>query len=182
MNPSPKPHPLGNLLRTLDLAVLNRVFQPCANHLPVGLSSWALGNSLVLGSIVFEAAAVVMPMVLYGATWGESLSNCLLLLSAVLVYVAFQRLGALVRPGMANPLQFMLWGLRVCFGLISLGNMVALLWHPPSPSMWVWDWLYEISLMVFVAGIYFMSCQPRSPSQRKAPQGRFKAQPSQTGL
>ncbi|WP_336760925.1 hypothetical protein [Asaia sp. VD9] len=95
-----------------DLWLLDTVFQPVADRLPERMPAAELGMSLQLGSILFYVAAIVILSVAGYASLGNSVFNILNLLLLIAFYMGIMRMRQLVRPGQANPLRSLLFGMR----------------------------------------------------------------------
>jgi len=149
-----------------DLWLLDTVFQPVADRLPERMPAAELGMSLQLGSILFYVAAIVILSVAGYASLGNSVFNILNLLLLIAFYMGIMRMRQLVRPGQANPLRSLLFGMRpvnVVFLGVSLWGGIA----GPGPLMLI-DLFFTISNLIFVIGLYFVSCQPRPPVRRRS--------------
>lgn len=156
---------VGEGIRRADEALLDGVFQPIADHLPMGMTSWSLGMSLQLGSLVFQVVSIIAPLFLYSVSVNVAVQSVLVLLCSFMLFVAFQRYRVLVRPDMMNPLRPMMRSMRV-LGIIFL---VYNGWTGSSISSFrIWDYLNFLSLFIFVIGLYFMACQLRPPKARSA--------------
>lgn len=154
---------VGQIFHRIDDVILERVFQPIADRLGDGAKVFSLGCSFLLGSVILQAAAALLPIFLYGTTISTSVQNGLALMCSLVIYLGFQRFAPLVKPGRLNPLRPMLFSLRIVV-LFYVFGCTALLWfRPPPPSFLVWEELDLLSQFVFVVGLYFMSCQPRPP-------------------
>lgn len=147
-----------------DLWLLDKIFQPVSDRLPERLSAAELGMSLQLGAILFFLAAIAI-LIFTGATsLSGSMFNILNWVLFVCFYMAIQRMRPLVRAGQANPLRSFLLGMRP-LGIVWLG---VSLWNGVSGSglIMLVDLFINITNLIFVVGLYFVSCQPRPPARR----------------
>lgn len=147
-----------------DAWLLDRVFQPVADRLPEKLPAVELGMSFQLGAILFYAVAVILVIVLGHLSLGDCVFNILIWLVGLAFFIGISRVRPLVRPGQANPLRPMLAGLRP----LSIPLLVYAAWqsfvaHPPLALS---AWFMTMSDLVFVLGLYLISCQPRPPMRR----------------
>lgn len=164
---------MKEFLQRIDSVLLDAVFQPIADRLPQSLSVWTLAMSCQLGSVLFQFVSILAPILLYGASLGQAMEASLALMINIVFFLGLRRFEPLVRPGTANPLRPMFWGLR----LIGLFFFAYQGWSLMTvPNMFIlWAELSEISQMIFVVGLYFMACQPRPPMSRKRENKRVAA-------
>lgn len=154
----------GNIFYRIDDLILERVFQPIVDRLPEGVKAFALGSSFLLGSVILQAAAALLPIIFVGSSFSDSMQNGLALLCSLVIYLGFQRFAPLVQPGKFNPLRPMLFSLRIVVLAYVIGSSLFLWFRPPPHAFLIWEELDILSQLVFVIGLYFMSCQPRPPS------------------
>lgn len=155
---------VGEGIRRADEALLDGVFQPIADRLPMGMTSWSLGMSLQLGSLIFQVVSIIAPLFLYSVSINVAVQSVLVLLCSLMLFVAFQRYRTLVRPDMMNPLRPMMRSMRVLGIVFLVYNGWTVL--SISSSFRLWDYLNFLSLLIFVLGLYFMACQLRPPKTR----------------
>ena len=145
--------------------LLDRVFQPVVDRLPERVSGFDIGMSLQLGAVVLDAASLVAMIATGRMGFGNGVWNALTWVFAAFFYVSIQRMRPLVRPGQANPLRFMLQGLRplsIPFALYSIWIMLT-----ASPLLVMALRFNALANMVYVIGLYLISCQPRPPAFRR---------------
>ncbi|MCT6854935.1 MULTISPECIES: hypothetical protein [Bombella] len=158
----------ADFLKAIDDFILDRLFQPLVDRLPEETSAWNIGISFELGSVLLQVVCLLAPLLLYGATLGESVEAILVLLCSIMLFIGFQRFQTLVRPNMMNPLRPMMYSLRVvCLGFL-LYETISLFVGAAKPQMWLWDRLGLLSQLTFVVGLYFMACQMPPPGARQA--------------
>ncbi|WP_018980121.1 hypothetical protein [Saccharibacter floricola] len=153
-------------IRRADSALLDGIFQPIADRLPAGWSSWSVGMSFQLGSLIFQGASIVVPFLFYRVSVNLVVQSVLGFLCSLVLFLGFQRYRTLVRPDMMNPLRPMMRSLRV----IGIGFVLYSGWclvSEPSGDE-LWNDLDFVSLVIFVIGLYFMACQPRPPKTQNA--------------
>ncbi|GBR22100.1 hypothetical protein [Asaia spathodeae] len=162
-----------------DLWLLDRVFQPVSDRLPEKLPSAELGMSLQLGAIVFFLAAIVILSISGYASIGDSVFNILNWVLFVAFYLAIMRMRGLVKPGQANPLRSMLFGMRP----LNVGFLIYSLWVgvTGNGALMLASLFMIVSNMIFTMGLYFVSCQPRPPVRRRS-QSRVELRPIMGGL
>ncbi|QDH15350.1 hypothetical protein [Oecophyllibacter saccharovorans] len=173
---------IGQIFHRMDALLLDDVFEPIVYRLRDWTQPFALGSSFLLGSVVLQAATTLLPM-LGGANFADNIQGVLAFLCGLVIYFSFQRFAPLVRPGQPNPLRPMLFSLRVVVLLYVIGCSVVLWWRPPPRSVLLWEELDILSQLVFVIGLYFMSCQPPPParqSQREERRQTLQAMPEQS--
>nr|WP_321986501.1 hypothetical protein [uncultured Lichenicoccus sp.] len=148
-----------------DVWLLDRVFQPFADRLGEKPTAFDIGMSMQLGAIVLDAAAVVAIFMVGGLSIDSALWNGLTWALGFAFYLSINRMRPLMRPGHANPLRMMLQGFRplsIPFMLYSLYQTVSA--RPPFVLAMGFNGLANL---VFVVGIYLVSCQPKPPRQRQ---------------
>lgn len=162
---------IGEIIQRVDDLILDRLFQPVANHLPGNSSPMALGLSFELGSVILQAACVVAPSLLFGLPLGFIPSAIFGFLVSLVFFMVCQKLSVLVRPGYLNPLRGQLRALR----LIGIAFLVYDLYrsHPPGQGYNLWWRLDELSQLTFIIGLYFMACELPPPKPRREKQSGF---------
>lgn len=147
-----------------DAWLLDHVFQPMADRLPERLPAIELGMSFQLGAILFYGVSVALMLILGQMSLGDSVFNVLIWCVGLSFFIGITRARPLVRPGQPNPLRPMLQGMRP----ISIPFMVlaAVQGANAPPSLALASWFMTLSDVVFVLGIYLISCQPRPPSRK----------------
>ncbi|WP_035773547.1 hypothetical protein [Asaia astilbis] len=162
-----------------DLWLLDKVFQPASDRLPERLPAAELGMSLQLGAIVFFFSAIAILVFSGQVSLGSSMFNILNWVLFVAFYLAVMKMRALIRPGQANPLRSFLLGMRplnVVWLVISFWSGIT----GTGPLMLA-DLFVMISNLIFVIGLYLVSCQPRPPSRRTS-KSRVELRPIMGGL
>jgi hypothetical protein len=151
-----------------DIWLLDKVFQPVADRLPEKLPATECGLSCLFGALMLSAASIVAVIFLAGMEFSDAVFNVLIWALGLTFYIGIYRMKALVRPGHMNPLRHMLGGMR----LISVPFAAYALWQgmsAPAPFL-VPFWFNTLANIVFVIGIYLVSCEIRPPPERyKAP-------------
>ncbi|WP_419730187.1 hypothetical protein [Lichenicola sp.] len=156
---------LADKVNQFDGWLLDRVFQPVVDRLPERPSGFDIGMSMQLGAVVLDAASLVAMLATGQMGFGNASWNVLTWLFAAFFYVSIQRMRPLVKPGHANPLRFMLQGLRplsIPFAIYSLWIMMR------APPMLEMAFRFNaLANIVYVVGLYFISCQPKPPAFRR---------------
>ena len=157
---------LADRLIAADAWLLDRCFQPLTDWIGEKPSAFDLGLSLQLGAVVFELAADLTLFANGLLTVLDGLYDGLSVACGVwfYVYIAGQR--TLVSRGRANPLRIMYRSFR----LIGLGFSVWSLFSSLTSDVsgTLSNGLTALSSLAFVAGLYFISCQPRPPGWRRS--------------
>jgi hypothetical protein len=151
-----------------DDFLLDRVFQPVADRCQGRPTAFDLGMSLEIGSVVFLLAADIALFAAgqlgwLGAVWDGLCCGC----GAWFYRVMLQWRG-MVREGRPNPLRPLYRPVRVLtiaytaysFWLVAVvdreGRLSAV--------------FNSASNLAFLVGLYLISCQPRPPVRRRAPE------------
>jgi hypothetical protein len=148
-----------------DAWLLDRVFQPVVDRLPEKPSGFDIGMSLQLGAVVLDAACLVAMVAIGRIGIGGIIWNGLTWVFAAFFYVAIVRMRPLVRPGHANPLRFMLQGLRplaIPFAIYSVWIMLT----APGALMLAMEF-NALANLVYLIGLYLISCQPKPPTYKR---------------
>ncbi|NPD66908.1 hypothetical protein HN018_04895 [Lichenicola cladoniae] len=156
---------LADKVNQFDGWLLDRIFQPAVDRLPEKPSGFDIGMSMQLGAVVLDAASLVAMVATGRMGFGNATWNVLTWLFAAFFYVSISRMRPLVKPGHANPLRFMLQGLRplsIPFAIYSLWIMMR---APPMLEMALR--FNALANFVYVVGLYFISCQPKPPAFRR---------------
>lgn len=167
-----------------DAWLLDSVFQPVADRLPEKLPALELGMSFQLGAILFYFASVALMIVMGHLSLGDSVFNLLVWLVGVAFFIGITRMRALVQPGRPNPLRPMLAGMRP----LSIPFLLFAAWQSATTTspLVLSAWFMTMSDLVFVLGLYLISCQPRPPMRRtsksRAERGRTVLTPIAGGL
>jgi hypothetical protein len=157
---------LADRLLAADAWLLDRCFQPMTDWIGEKPSAFDLGLSLQLGAVVFELAADAALFADGLLTVLDGLYDGLSAACGIwfYVYIASQR--ALVSRGKANPLRIMYRSLRLIGLALSLWSLVSSVTSDESGT--ISNGLTALSSLAFVAGLYFISCQPRPPGWRRS--------------
>ena len=156
---------VADAVTKVDVWLLDKVFQPFADRLGEKPTAFDIGMSMQLGAIVLDAAAVVAIFMVGGLSIDSALWNGLTWALGFAFYLSINRMRPLMRPGHANPLRMMLQGFRplsIPFMLYSLYQSISA--RPPFVLAMGFNGLANL---VFVVGIYLVSCQPKPPRQRQ---------------
>ncbi|PYD47514.1 hypothetical protein [Novacetimonas pomaceti] len=168
----------GERVNQFDAWLLDRVFQPFADALPERVSAMDLGMNFQVGSIVLSAVSISALLMLEGMSFDSVVTNMLGWCFEVIFYIGIHRMRGMVRPGYLNPLRGMLAGMRpisIPFALYALYQAVT-----ADRAYELALWFNSLSQIVFVAGIYLISCHMPPPRQR-ARQGFGRGlQPNET--
>ncbi|WP_130730347.1 hypothetical protein [Komagataeibacter xylinus] len=154
----------GERVNQFDAWLLDRIFQPVADALPDRLTAMDVGMSFQVGSIVLSAASISALLVLDGMTINNLITNVLGWFFEVIFYIGIHRMRAMVRPGYQNPFRIMLAGMRP----ISIPFAAYALYQAVTADA-VYElalWFNSLSQLVFVAGIYLISCNVPPPGHR----------------
>ena len=152
-------------LGAIDDFLLDRLFQPVTDYLGERLTAFDLGMSMQLGAIVLDLAADVAVFAAGRMGLGDGLYDGLSAACGVWFYVYLNRQRALVRPGKANPLRILYRSLRLlALGFAIWGVVSSAM---PGTSGVLAAGLSALSGLAFVAGLYFIACQPRPPGWRR---------------
>ena len=141
--------------------LLDRVFQPLVDRLPERPSGFDIGMSLQLGAVVLDAFSLVAIIATGRIGFGNGLWNGLMWIFAAVFYVGMARMRPLVKPGHANPLRLMLQGMRplsIPFGIYNIWITLDAI-----PQLAIALRFNALASVVYVIGLYFISCQPRPP-------------------
>jgi hypothetical protein len=160
---------VADKVNQFDGWLLDRIFQPVVDRLPEKPSGFDIGMSMQLGAVVLDAASLVAMLATGRISVGSMVWNGLTWVFAAFFYVAIARMRPLVKPGHANPLRFMLQGLRplaIPFALYSLWIMIS----APGVLMLAMEF-NALANLVYLIGLYFISCQPKPPSYRRTAPG-----------
>ncbi|MCQ9155450.1 hypothetical protein [Acidomonas methanolica] len=169
-----------NRIHQADAWLLDTVFQPIADRLPERLPAVELGLSFQLGAILFYGASIGLMMVVGHMSFGDSVFNVLVWCVGLAFFVGISRVRSLVRPGQPNPLRPMLAGMRP----LSIPFMIiaAVQGANAPPPLMMSSWFMTLSDVVFVLGLYLISCQPRPPSRQATREKRVKLTALEGGL
>ncbi|MDG6094482.1 hypothetical protein LOC54_05035 [Acetobacter sp. AN02] len=152
------------LIRT-DLWILDRIFQPVANRLPERLPATECGMSCLFGALMLSAVAIVSIIFMVGMSPGNITFNMLTWVFGLSFYLGISRVRSVIRPGQANPLRVMLLGMR----LISIPFAAWSFWQSVSApaGLMLPLWFNFLANLVFVTGIYLVSCQLPPPAMQR---------------
>ena len=156
---------VADRVNQFDVWLLDRVFQPMVDRLPERPSGFDIGLSMQLGAVVLSAASIVALIAtgLIGVLNG--FSNVLIWLFGVAFYIGNSRMRPLVRPGHANPLRLMLQGMRP-LSIPFLGYSVWIMLSA-SRELEMAFRFNALADLLYVIGLYVISCQPRPPAYRR---------------
>lgn len=157
---------LGERLTRWDGWLIDRLFQPVADRLPYEKAAIQLGMSFQLGSLMLTALALLLPIVLFGSSFTDTVDSGLIWLMNFAFFMGMKRSAPLVRPGMMNPLRPMLMAQR----LIAIGFVVYQGWWCVGAHGLFFElaFIMLLSQITFVLGLYFVACQLRPPRARFA--------------
>ncbi|AOX20216.1 hypothetical protein [Kozakia baliensis] len=153
-------------INQFDGWLLDNVFQPIADRLPERTPAVEVGMSCQLGAILFYAASVVLMIIMGHLSLGDAMFNVLIWCVGLAFFIGISRARPLVKPGQPNPLRPMLAGMRP----LSIPFLLLAAWQGVSaPSnLALSSWFMTLSDLVFVLGLYLISCQPRPPSRKES--------------
>ncbi|GBQ06111.1 MULTISPECIES: hypothetical protein [Acetobacter] len=156
---------LGERITRVDSWLLDDLCQPLADRLPERMPALEVGMSCQLGSLLFSAVSIIAVFVIGGMEdITNMMFNVLVWGLCVTFFIGLNRMRVLVQPGRPNPLRYMLVGVR----LVSIPFTAYVLYQAydaPAPFQ-LPMWFNALSNLVFVVGLYFISCQPRPPQRR----------------
>ncbi|GAN59991.1 hypothetical protein ACI01nite_02130 [Acetobacter cibinongensis] len=156
---------LGERITAIDSWLLDKACQPLADRLPEKLNALDLGMSFQLGSLLFSAVSIIAVFVLNGMSdFSNMIFNVLIWGLCITFFVALTRMRVLVKPGHPNPFRYMLQGVRLMSIPFTLYTLYQAYTVPPPYFMPMW--FNALSNLVFVVGLYLISCQPRPPKAR----------------
>lgn len=166
-----------NFIRQIDFFLLDKFFQPMADLLSdmLSVTPWSFGRNLQLGSLLFQAVASIVPFIINPAfvsgSFEDSLGSPLSLLLSIVLFIFLQRYSVLIRPNMINPLREFFWGGRI----LSVGFFLYSLWDNYRKGMFfeLSTYLNNLSDILFILAIYFMSCTPKPPKERHSQKFSF---------
>ncbi|KXV57062.1 hypothetical protein AD948_15615 [Acetobacter senegalensis] len=156
---------LGERITRVDSWLLDDVCQPLADRLPERLPALEVGMSFQFGSLLFSAVSIIAVFVLGGMMDFTNMAfNVLVWCLCVTFFIGLSRMRVLVKPGRPNPFRYMLQGVR----LVSIPFTLYVLYQASTtpPPFRIAMWFNALSNLVFVVGLYFISCQPRPPKAR----------------
>lgn len=171
---------LGDRVNRFDAWLLDRVFQPFADRLPERLSALALGMSFQFGAIMLSAASIVAMIVIGHMSLSDAMFNVLVWCLGLAFYTGINRVRPMVRPGHLNPLRIMLAGMRplsIPFAFYALYQGAT-----APPHFEIALWFNSLANIIFVAGIYLISCEVRPPGHRQTARAGFGRLQGETGL
>lgn len=152
---------VGEALTKLDDFLLDRAFQPVTDRLMGKPSAFDVGMSLEMGAVVLEMAADCVLFAAGWLTWNAALWDGFSCACGIWLYVFMGRQRHLVRPGVYNPLRFMYRSLRLLALMFAVWSAVDAAMQTGRGALAYA--LSALSNIAFVAGMYFVSCQPRPP-------------------
>ncbi len=156
---------VADRVNQFDVWLLDRVFQPMVDRLPERPSGFDIGLSLQLGAVVLSAASIVALIATGVIGVLNGFSNVLIWLFGVAFYIGNSRMRPLVRPGHANPLRLMLQGMRP-LSIPFLGYSVWIMVSAP-PELEMAFRFNALADLLYVIGLYVISCQPKPPAYRR---------------
>lgn len=162
---------ISERITAMDLWLLDKVFQPLADRLPERPSAIDVGMSLQFGALMLSAASIIAIIMMVHMAFTGIIYNILVWALGIAFFLGLHRMRPLIRTGHANPLRLMLLGIRP----ISIPFVLFAAWQGsvvPS-SLMIATWFNTLSNLVFVIGLYFISCQPNPPQQRQTVKSGF---------
>ncbi|MCX2563885.1 hypothetical protein [Acetobacter thailandicus] len=153
---------LGERITQADAWLLDKVFQPLADRLPERMNVLDVGMSFQLGSLLFSAASIIAVFIFNGIEdFSSMVFNILIWALCVTFFIGLCRMRALVKPGYANPLRHVLRGVRI----VSIPFTIYTMWQAnvTAPPFFQAMWFNALSNLVFVIGLYLISCEIRPP-------------------
>lgn len=156
---------IADRVNQFDGWLLDRVFQPLVDRLPERPSGFDIGMSMQLGAVVLDAASLVAVIATGRMGFGNAAWNVFTWLFAAFFYMAIARMRPLVKPGHANPLRFMLQGLRPLSIPFALYSVWIVMRAPPTLELALG--FNTLANIIYVVGLYLISCQPKPPAFRR---------------
>ena len=164
---------LADRLCAADAWLLDRVFQPITDRLGERPSAFDVGMSLQLGAVVLGLAADAVLFAVGLLTVSDGVYDGLSCACGLWFYVFMSRQRGLVRPGRANPLRLAYRSMRLLALGFALWSLVGSVGSDASAALSYG--LSALSNILFVAGMYLISCQPRPPGWRRTAPRRAEA-------
>ncbi|CAK7192918.1 hypothetical protein COMNV_01128 [Commensalibacter sp. Nvir] len=155
----------NNYLIKLDFWLIDNVFQPIADRLPGERTSINLGLNLILGSVVFSLAFLILPLILYNSGLFASTYNILSCILAFCFYGYVYQTQSLIKERYVNPLRYHLFGIRIIslpFAFYGLYVHFIGTYFVNKISLF-----YSISNVLSLCGLYMISCNLNPPLQKQ---------------
>lgn len=169
---------IGERITQFDGWILDEICQPIADRLPESCPAFEAGMSCQLGSLLMSAVSIIAVFVMSGMTdFTNMIFDILIWALCVSFFVGLGRLRILVKPGRPNPLRQMLFSVRVIS--IPFALYVVFQAFTAASSFNIAMWFDAFSNVIFVVGLYLISCQPRPPKARSKEEvwgGKFAPQ------
>ena len=157
---------LADRLNAADAWLLDRCFQPLTDWIGEKPTAFDIGLSLQLGAVVFELAADAALFAGGMLTVMDGLYDGLSAACGIWFYVYIGRQRAMVSGGRANPLRILYRPLRLIGLALSAWSLFSSATSDVPGA--ISNGLSALSSLAFLAGLYFISCQPRPPGWRRA--------------
>lgn len=154
-----------NVLVKIDFWILDTLFQPLANRLPGEKMNLRVGTNLVLGSVIFSFAFLLLPMFLYGVGLFHSTYNLMSCVMMSCFYAYVHQSQGLVREGFVNPLRYHLFGIRIISIPFALYSVYV--WMTAGTLIGRITLFYCISNILSVCGLYLVSCNVNPPKKQE---------------
>ncbi|CAI3929547.1 unnamed protein product [Commensalibacter communis] len=164
-----------NVLVRIDLWILDTVFQPIANRLPGERMNIRLGMNLLLGSVIFSFAFLLMPLFFFNVGFFNSTYNLMSCIVVICFYMFVYRNQEVVREGFINPLRYHLFGIRIISIPFTLYGIY--IWLSSGGMAGRFTMLYCISNILSVCGLYLISCNINPPKKKEEHKVAFADNP-----
>lgn len=164
-----------NILVQIDLWILDKIFQPIANRLPGEKMNLRLGTNLILGSVIFSFAFLLLPMIMFGVGLFNSVYNLMSCIMMICFYMFVYQNQSIVREGFVNPLRYHLFGIR----MISIPFAIYgfYIWMTSGTIIGRITLFYCVSNILSVCGLYLVSCNVNPPKKQEQRKVVFSANP-----
>ena len=156
---------IGDAVTKADVWLLDRVFQPFADRLGEKPTAFDIGMSMQLCAIVLDAAAVVAIFMVGGSEHRQRALERPDLGARVRVLPVDQPHASADAPGPRQPAAHDATGVQAAFDPVHAVQPVPVDLGPAA--LRAGDGFNGLANLVFVVGIYLVSCQPKPPRQRQ---------------
>lgn len=164
-----------NILVQIDFWLLDTIFQPIANRLPGEKMNLRVGTNMVLGSVIFSFAFLLLPMIMFGVGLFHSVYNLMSCVMMICFYMYVHQNQSLVREGFVNPLRYHLFGIRIISIPFAIYGFYV--WMTSGTIIGRITLFYCISNILSVCGLYLVSCNVNPPKKQEQRKVAFSGNP-----